>query len=118
MLALHPYATPILYKQPASIRCRHCKTYKPLSTYRAEFVRGKVAYRYTCRDCECLTQKPRNNAKPPSWRKAKRIVPKLFKSWTGPAHRPFVGFCLIDARGLVNLTTLDQEDMTCASNAR
>lgn len=32
--------------------------------------------------------------------------------WTGPAHRPFVGFCLIDARGLVNLTPLDQEEMT------
>lgn len=112
MLALHPYATPILYKQPASIRCRHCKTYKPLSTYRAEFVRGKVAYRCTCRDCERLTQKPRNNAKPPSWRKAKRIVPKLFRSWTGPVTRPFVGKWLIDAWSLVNLISLDQEGAT------
>jgi hypothetical protein len=32
--------------------------------------------------------------------------------WTGPVIRPFVGFCLIDARGLVNLISLDQEEMT------
>jgi hypothetical protein len=32
--------------------------------------------------------------------------------WTGPVDTPFVGKCLIDSRGLVNLTPLDQEEMT------
>jgi hypothetical protein len=101
-LTLRAYAPPpMFWRQPAATRCRCCKATLCLSAFRAR-ARGKtLCFRLVCRSCEAKQRAPKCSS-----------LPAMFKAWAGPVLRPFVGFCLIDARGLVNLISLDQEKMT------
>lgn len=102
-------------------RCSKCGEMLPLSEFRQRT--GSDKRLGMCRMCERKAERARvwkgredqmpEEVKAPS----ARLYPPdplniVANQWTGPANRPFVGFCLIDARGLVNLTPLDQEEMT------
>jgi hypothetical protein len=101
-------------------RCSKCKEMLPLSEFRQRT--GSDKRLGMCRMCERKAERAR------AWKGREDQMPEEAKpqgdrayppdplnavanQWAGPSDRPFVGFCLIDARGLVNLTSLDQEQM-------
>jgi hypothetical protein len=102
-------------------RCSKCGELLPICEFRLRTNSDKRLG--MCRMCERKAERARvwkgredqmpEDAKPQSDRPyPPDPLNVVANQWTGPADRPFVGFCLIDARGLVNLISLDQEGVT------
>lgn len=99
-------------------RCSKCGELLPITEFRLRTNSDKRLG--MCRMCERKAERARHfkDREPPEEIRTQfgRVYPAdplntIANMWAGPVDRPFVGKCLIDARGLVNLTPLDQEAM-------
>jgi hypothetical protein len=103
-------------------RCSKCGELLPITEFRLRTNSDKRLG--MCRMCERKAERARvwkgredqmpEDAKPQA---SGRVYPAdplnaVANTWAGEVTRPFVGKCLIDAWSLVNLISLDQEEMT------